>query len=86
MNAKELRKYNRSRRQYHKLLAKQFGRAVVNHLLHKTKAIQAFYKLEANAAEEVEQELTIAVMKATRTCRPSTWDGTAACRPAGATR
>ena len=72
MNAKELKKYNRSRRQYHKLLARQFGRAVINHILYKTQGIQRCYKLEANAAEEVEQELTIAVMKATQTCRPST--------------
>ena len=64
MNAKELRKYNRSRRQYHKLLTDELGRQVVQHVLHKARKIQKLYRLEANATEEIEQELSIAAIKA----------------------
>jgi hypothetical protein len=48
MNAKELKKYNQSRRQYHKLLAEELGRKVVQHILHKARKIQSLYRLEAD--------------------------------------
>lgn len=64
MNRKELKKYNQSRRRYHKLLAEELSRPVVNHILCKARKIQKLYRLEANATEEVEQELSIAAIKA----------------------
>ncbi len=64
MNAKELREYNRSRRKYHRLLAEELGRQVVQHILHKARKIQKLYRLEANATEEIEQELSIAASQA----------------------
>lgn len=70
MNAKELQKYNRSRRKYHHLLAKELGRQVVQHILHKARKIQKLYRLEANATEEIEQELAIAANKARNTWTP----------------
>lgn len=64
MNIKALKKYNKSRRQYHKLLAEDLGRKVVQHILHKARKIQNLYRLEANATEEIEQELSIAAFNA----------------------
>lgn len=64
MNAKELQKYHRSRRKYHKLLAEELGRQVVQHILHKARKIQKLYRLEPNATEEIEQELAIAASNA----------------------
>lgn len=63
MNAKELQEYNESRRKYHKLLSNELGHLIVGHILCKTKRMQGIYRLEANAAEEVEQELSIAAFK-----------------------